>query len=226
MTGLHYQQVLDNIAMHAVDPNALPYFSYASTGQNAVQRTVAAKYNLGWDFITSGVYLGRYLVDKQSSEISGQQNNNQTWNTVPTFDPDKVILMKYAYDKAFGMIESSHDEVLKKYLGTSQPSVAPSDSAPGVAPDATTLRIKGFQGFYYDRIRSRWFCVGNKKDVPKNACYVGCCGKTYAWVMPEHVRDLSDFTLAMLDIATLSEVKPNGGRAQPIGTFGTTILAQ
>ena len=47
-----------------------------------------------------------------------------------------------------------------------------------------------------------WVGRGCKKDVPKCACYVGryqgCQGDCYAWVMPEQMKTLRDFTLLIL----------------------------
>jgi hypothetical protein len=47
-----------------------------------------------------------------------------------------------------------------------------------------------------------WFGVGGKKDVPKNACYVGHYCDTYVWVCRENLEMLSMLTLAILDIDT------------------------
>jgi len=47
-----------------------------------------------------------------------------------------------------------------------------------------------------------WFSVGKKCDVPKDACYVGQCGKTYIWVMRDGMDSLTKVTLAILDIAS------------------------
>jgi hypothetical protein len=47
-----------------------------------------------------------------------------------------------------------------------------------------------------------WLGHGCKKDVPKCACYIGhhrgCQGDCYAWVMPEQMKTLRDFTLLIL----------------------------
>jgi len=48
-----------------------------------------------------------------------------------------------------------------------------------------------------------WFAIGCKKDVPKNACYVGQFRDRYAWVMPGDVHNLAKFTLAVLTITKL-----------------------
>jgi hypothetical protein len=50
------------------------------------------------------------------------------------------------------------------------------------------------------QLRPRWFCVGKKKDVPKDACYVGHYKDCYVWVMPDGLEDLANTTMAVLDI--------------------------
>ena len=47
-----------------------------------------------------------------------------------------------------------------------------------------------------------WYGVGCKKDVPKDACYVGCHCGTYVWVLPGGRNDLALFTMGALDLAT------------------------
>jgi hypothetical protein len=47
-----------------------------------------------------------------------------------------------------------------------------------------------------------WCSVGGMKDVPNCACYVGCYGCAYVWVMPEGMNDLALFTMGALDLAT------------------------
>ena len=41
-----------------------------------------------------------------------------------------------------------------------------------------------------------------KKDVPKQACYVGRYCDCYVWVCPENREALSQFTLSVLKLAT------------------------
>lgn len=50
-------------------------------------------------------------------------------------------------------------------------------------------------------IPTGWFGVGCKRDVPRDACYVACSGKVYVWVTRDHCAELSQFTMALLDIA-------------------------
>ena len=52
-------------------------------------------------------------------------------------------------------------------------------------------------------IHSGWFHVGNRRDVPRDACYVGKCGKSYVWVGPEGRDQLTEFTLTVLKLSAL-----------------------
>jgi hypothetical protein len=53
------------------------------------------------------------------------------------------------------------------------------------------------------RIGPGWFHVGQKRDVPKVACYVGKCGDRYVWVEPDGVESLTEFTLTVLKLSSL-----------------------
>jgi hypothetical protein len=51
-------------------------------------------------------------------------------------------------------------------------------------------------------IPTGWFHVGGKKDVPKNACYVGRYCDSYVWVLPDGIEGLTRFTMTIIDLAT------------------------
>lgn len=207
ITDLYYQEIMDNIAMHAANPEALPYFSYPGTGGNSVQRTIAGFYQPAWNLVnyaTLGAATAyHYLFNQQTAQVNPSSQNIETWNTQPTSDPDKIQLMKFAYEKAFGVIEPGHDNALRALLYEQNSD----DRIEALGP--TSVKTAQYGGLYpkvkldyYSKVYPGWFSVGSKCDVPKEACYVGHCGKTYAWVMPTQTRDLANFTLAILDIAT------------------------
>lgn len=56
-----------------------------------------------------------------------------------------------------------------------------------------------------------WFGLGSKHDVPKNARFVGRCKDRYAWVTPEGMEGLSQFTLAILTVTKLDPGEERGG---------------
>jgi hypothetical protein len=53
------------------------------------------------------------------------------------------------------------------------------------------------------KIQPGWFHVGRKKDVPRDACYVGHHGHRYVWVGPEGRDALTEFTLTVMRFSTL-----------------------
>jgi hypothetical protein len=54
----------------------------------------------------------------------------------------------------------------------------------------------------YCQIPCGWLGVG-QHCAPHGACYQAHCGETFVWVMPENLPSLSEFTLVLLDIATI-----------------------
>jgi hypothetical protein len=54
---------------------------------------------------------------------------------------------------------------------------------------------------------SGWYHVGARRDVPKDACYVGhyrgCGGECYVWVCPDGRKSLAELTLNVLKLATV-----------------------
>jgi hypothetical protein len=70
------------------------------------------------------------------------------------------------------------------------------------------------------KIKPGWFHVGSKRQVPKDACYVGSytfCGKTCcAWVCPDGLEELSKFTITVAKFTSLIRERtvvtvPGGG---------------
>jgi hypothetical protein len=53
------------------------------------------------------------------------------------------------------------------------------------------------------RIHPGWFHVGRKRELPRDACYVGHSGAWYVWVCPDGRKDLTEFTLTVLKLSTL-----------------------
>jgi hypothetical protein len=53
------------------------------------------------------------------------------------------------------------------------------------------------------RIGGGWFHVGRKRDVPKDACYVGHHRDSWVWVGPDGREALTEFTLTVMRLSTL-----------------------
>jgi len=70
------------------------------------------------------------------------------------------------------------------------------------------------------KIPAGWYGVGGKKEVPSSALYVGHFHDTYVWVCPSGSRDLSEFTLAILNLSSLIKdtqvsIVPSGVQFSP-----------
>ena len=53
------------------------------------------------------------------------------------------------------------------------------------------------------RITPGWYAVGSKKDVPRDAVYVGRYRDRYAWVCRSGLPALSEFTLTVMKLTTI-----------------------
>jgi hypothetical protein len=71
-------------------------------------------------------------------------------------------------------------------------------------------------------IHAGWFGTGSKREVPPDACYVGRYKDRYAWVRRDGLRDLTQFTIAILGFSDLIKERtvltvPGGPRFTPAG---------
>jgi hypothetical protein len=109
------------------------------------------------------------------------------WTLNPMTNPDRLRAMRAAYHIALGA--EFIDPVDEKKLSA-------------ISKDQKDVEIP-----------RGWIRVGTKHDVPRGACIVSHCGKTYVWVVPGHTKDFADFSLLMLNIATW--MPPAAKAAQP-----------
>jgi hypothetical protein len=106
------------------------------------------------------------------------------WTLNTTISPDRLRAMRAAYQLALGI--GPIDPIDMKKLESFESSQALLVAAPG------------------------WLCVGNKHDIPKHGRLVAHQGHTYVWVKPEHSKNFADFSLLILDIATVVPSAPSG----------------
>jgi hypothetical protein len=192
LTDLQYQQVLDNLALQAACPGALPYFAVTALGLTQVSDTGTSMDsvipNNGIRGLTSGIY-----------NITSSRTLQENWTVVPVMDPDRLDRMRCLYQLALGLRPSGPDDhcaELEAFFGGHATPVHVGGPAEPAAEAAHA------QPCLARAVPTGWFCVGPKHKVPWKACYVGRYGRTYVWVMRDGVEDLSRFTLSVLDIAT------------------------
>jgi hypothetical protein len=214
-SDLLYDQVLDNVALSIDNPAALPFFDGPTQGTAQVQRNFQASYTAGWDLLAfSASFAGRYLFDKQAAMLQGSQLNNLSWQLTPTDNPDKLILMQCAYRRATGQSTDDCEHVLYEFYHRRHMLNGDFEANKDQKATPPPPPLVNYAAF----LQPGWFSVGKKGDVPKCACYVGRHCKTYVWVTPEHFEEFARFTLAILDMYTVSDVLMKatpGGYAVP-----------
>ena len=184
LTDLNYQQVLNNVAQFVANPSSLPAVSVINAGTVTVADQKAlnasATYSPTLTFAQQGG--GALPILTLLFNPSGQRNVTENWSMAPVTDVDNLRRIRCAFQLLVldgGQTtdcESCLDLLRRFYLGET-------DRMDCVIPRG-------------------WFHAGCKKDVPKNACYVGRYCDTYVWVLPDGVEGLTRFTMTVIDLAT------------------------
>lgn len=231
---LQYQQVLDNLALFAENPAALPWHMNVREGTSQVTDSGSAG-----ALVDIGPPPATFPQAFASRTVVAQ------WGMSPVIDPLELRLLRIAYRRAHGAPEMPDAEVLDE-LAHELKNQAPSNSdlrdeselfyeyqakaspdygrldARIVTTNDPTLRadaagrpearsplardvIRRVVGVERElaRIGPGWYQTGRKRDVPRNACYVGHHHDVYVWVCPEGRAALTEFTLTAMKISTL-----------------------
>lgn len=239
LSDLQYGQVMDNLALMANNPSGLPHYALANSSHGTVQLAGSGNAGLSWDRITAaGKLFDRVLLDKETSGFSGSRLDNDEWDTTPDIDPVQEILMQGLYRKALGCeIPPYQEATLEAFFFAKPPSSGTLNSSfndalntafgekpkPGTPLDqAKTQMTNAMANYYrpeysialhdvYSRIAPGFIGVGHKKDVPADACYVGKCCDTFVWVKRTNMADLTNLTVAVLDVAN-TDLSAESGR--------------
>ncbi|HEY4310544.1 MAG TPA: hypothetical protein VGN12_13920 [Pirellulales bacterium] len=217
--GIEYQMVLDNMAMLSVNPAILPWAIRINDG------TVQVNDEGGMPEL--GVQWGS--TPGFTRGIRAVRSVTEQWGAHPITDPLVVKTLQDVYRQAMGLPPAA-DPPLLAQLSASADSQEPAkgqtaETSSPAGPDADRSSEElppgpssaganvsdvadnlGYAGSPLAQIRGQldvpvgWFCVGCKRDVPKDACFVGHYCDRYVWVMPDRVEDLSHFTLIVLGI--------------------------
>jgi hypothetical protein len=184
LTDLNYQQVLNNVAMFVANPAALPSVAVVNSGTVTVTDQKA--------YSTSATYSPTLPFSQQGGGAlpiltllfnpSVQRQLTENWTVTPVTDVDSLRRIRCAFQLL----------VLRG----------------GQTSDCQNCRqlLEDFFLGESDRmdclVPSGWYGTGCKADVPHDACYVGHCGTTYVWVMPDGLEGLTRFTMTVLELAT------------------------
>ena len=231
---LQYQQVLDNLALFAANPAALPW--HVNLREGTTQITDSANGGIAVDLGPPPMTLPQAFA---SRTVVAQ------WGMTPVIDASELRLLRVAYRRASGIMEmpdsdfldelaqelkdqsaSNSDlrdesELFFEYHSSAHKDYAKFDAAvhttnddsvcvdPGASAASTSplarnvCRKIGSIERSLAHIQPGWFHAGRKRDVPKDACYVGHCGNVFVWVGPEGREELTEFTLTVMRISSL-----------------------
>jgi hypothetical protein len=183
LTEIHFQQVLDNVARFHANPDTVPSFAVATGGTVSVLDTKSAGFSPTYSpTLTPAQQMGGIPILSLLFPLSASREVTENWSLIPITDADNVRRLRCAYQLlVLGEATPNYQycvKQLKEFFAGEEADLA--DFFP----------------------RRGWYGVGGKKDVPKDACYVGCHGCTYVWVTAEGMNALATFTMAALDLAT------------------------
>lgn len=184
LTDLTYQQVLNNVAMFVANPSSLPAISVVNAGTVTVadQKGLNGNATYAPTLTFSQQGGGALPILTLLANPSGSRTLTENWSLVPVTDVDHLRRLRCAFQLL--VLEGSaptHCEDCRKII---------EDFYLGAADPWDCLIPQG------------WYGSGCRKDVPKDACYVGHYGDSYVWVLPEGVEGLTRFSMTVLDLAT------------------------
>ncbi len=212
LADLQFQVVLDNVARFHCNPDTLPSFAVANSGIVSVLDTAGAgvspTYSPTLTFNQQGG--GALPILSLLFPFSASRAVTENWSLTPITDADNLRRLRCAY-RLLVMGESTPNyefcsKQMKEFFAGEEAALTEYFPPRG------------------------WYGVGCKKDVPKDACYVGRYCDTYVWVLPGGMNSLSLFTMGALDLATgksrtpqLTEVRKYKGEPKPENLVETTL---
>jgi hypothetical protein len=184
LTDLLYRQVLDNVARFHNNPDTVPSFAVPTAGTVSVNDQVGAgvspTYAPTLTFAQQGA--GALPILSLLFPFSSQRTVTENWSLTPITDADNLRRLRCAYRLLVQGAATPTREYcckqMKEFFAGEEAAVA---------------------DYYPPR---GWYGVGGKKDVPRDACYVGHHECTYVWVMPEGMNGLALFAMGAIDLAT------------------------
>jgi hypothetical protein len=202
---LRYHEVLDTLALIADEPRSLPVYASIYAGTAQVTDSAQLGGTTVWQHVINQNGYGSQNANPQVSHQIGQN-----WTVDPIVDPEKLEAIR----AACLWVTWGRERV----------------TTDGISLLASPDQVPGMPGRHFgvmDRLATLphgWLCMGSRKDVPARAAYKANHGSTWVWVMPNEIKGLADFSLAIQDIARVNINSPtlfNPGRNPASLTFFT-----
>lgn len=226
---IQYRSVLANLAMMSHHPEALPNHVHLADG--VVQINDRAGFGQAGGFSSTG---GDFGIDQFGP--SGQRQVTEQWGTDATTDPERLYDLQSLYRVGLGLPPLPAPNTIA-YLRQQKPSGddrgggkssgSSSGGPPGTAStggggstpsgggssSGDDSRRVPLDVLMTDVPPPGWYHIGCKRDVPKDACFVGRWGDHYAWVTADGVPHLARFTSTVLLVIKLKPGERSGGKS-------------
>jgi hypothetical protein len=176
-----YSAALSCVAAVAAEPNALPSFGLLSNGSAHIQDTEMINANTVWTRV-----LGSFAAE--TTAVTASRSPNPSWTVDPVADYTQLAAIRSACQ----WILYGPDSISADF--------------PGILDSPLQNTAPGPHFGVAERLRQLpcgWLHHGCLKDVPLCASYKAHHGDTWVWVTSEGMKGLADFTLVLLDIATI-----------------------
>jgi hypothetical protein len=193
VADMRYQEVLHNLALIAHNQGNLPSFAVVSTGAANVSNTLSGDANTVINESVNG-------FSSEAFNAFGNHNPELQWTIAPVVGEPNLEALKYA---CLWVLCGRPDQ------GSPAMELLRAPSREDVYGCPTGDEPPRPAGFHFDvaqrldNLRGKWLGVGTRWQVPHCACYTAHCCDTYVWVMPDGLPALSEFTLIIMDIATI-----------------------
>jgi hypothetical protein len=220
---IQYRTVLNNLALLSCHPEALP--SHIDLADGVVQVSDEGAFGTGGGFTTAGTPFG---LDQFGP--SGSRKVSEQWGTDAITDPRRLTGLQDLYRTALGLPplpppntvaylrlgEAERRKGSNGGKGDSGRSLSRAAAETSSGKEGSTSSSGGGSAggdgepsvpidlLLSDVTPPGWFHLGSKRDVPKDACYVGRYGDRYAWVTPDGMAGLARFTVTVLGAVKLT----------------------
>jgi hypothetical protein len=182
---VRYREAMDNLALVADNPSALPSYATIYSGSATVQ-------DQGQAILNSTVPY--YSVGSDVINPSFQRQITQVWTLDPLLDPERMEAIRAACQWAIAGPGGVYEHSMSLLIRPDQAPAGPERHF-GVAEELA-------------RLPNDWLKVGQHREIPACAVYKAHRHGTWVWVTPEGMNGLAEFTLILQKIA---RIPINGG---------------
>jgi hypothetical protein len=214
LSDIQYGQVMDNLALVADNPGALPHFVLTDSGKTVVQETDQTSFSMIWGLIVYNMpRFSNTLLSNASPAVQYIHQDADEWDGEPALQPVQELLMRDLYHKALGLPPSAGEAAVAASFFSNDPFKDGDEKAliskmlenndNELVYSLANAKPAYFQALYetYNHIEPCHIHVGHRLDVPRDACYVGHHGHTYVWAMKDDMESLTNLTISVLAVA-------------------------